>query len=353
MIQGILLEIWKMTLEASPYLLLGFFLAGVIRVFFHEEQIKKRLGKRKFSSVILASLFGIPLPLCSCGVMPVASSLRKSGASRGATTSFLISTPESGVDSIAISYAILDPILTLVRPVAAFITALFAGTLTNCFDREDNQTVETTENCCSCSGSCEPKKTEKSGLVKTFSHGLTYSFFDLLPSISLYLIQGLVLAGLISYLIPESWIQQYFGTGMRAKIFMLIAGIPLYICATSSTPIAAAFILKGMSPGTALVFLLAGPATNFATMILVNKILGKFYLFLYLFSISFCAIILGVAIDILYSGLGIKAIVTVKEAGHAIPHLVEFISAIIVSILLFYGTWLENIKPKVKKRFSK
>ena len=340
MISGILYEIWAVTVAASPYLLFGFLFAGIIRAFFNEHLIHRHLGKRSFKSVILASLFGVPLPLCSCGVMPVATSLRKSGASRGATTSFLISTPESGIDSIAISYALLDPVLTIIRPLAAFLTALFAGTLSNAFDKGQNNHDSENKDC----GCSTGKEDSKAGIVQRIIGGIRYGFLDLLPSISLYLLQGLILAGIISYLIPDTWIQQYIGSGIKAKFIMLIIGVPLYICATSSTPIAAALILKGMSPGTALVFLLAGPATNLATMIVVKKILGKSHLIIYLLSIAFCAIVFGIGVDMLYKGLIIDPMVTVGSITYANISVYSLGSGVLLSVLLVYGIWLENIK---------
>jgi uncharacterized membrane protein YraQ (UPF0718 family) len=344
MIISILKEIWLMTAQAAPYLLFGFMLAGLIRAFINEDQIREKLGGKGFGSILRASLFGVPLPLCSCGVMPVAASLRKSGASRGATTSFLISTPESGIDSMAITYALLGLPLTIIRPLAAFGTALFAGIFTNAVDKADDSVYDTISvkkedsNC----GCCQEQAPQGS-LIKRMSEGIYYSFTDLLPSISLYLVQGLILAGLISFYLPSQWVQNHMDGGPWAMLIMLAAGIPLYICATSSTPIAAAFIAKGMSPGTALVFLLAGLATNIATMVLVNKILGKKFLAIYLASIAVCAILFGLTTDWAYTWLDLDIKSTTSYSDHSTR--VTWFSGLcgaLLGIFMGYGIWVEN-----------
>jgi uncharacterized membrane protein YraQ (UPF0718 family) len=123
-------------LDVAIYMLFGFFVAGVLHAFFKPDRIKKTLGTGKIRPVVLSALFGIPIPLCSCGVVPVATSLKKQGANSGAALSFMIATPESGVDSIAVSWAILDPIMTVVRPVAGFVTALSTGIAQNFLGKE-------------------------------------------------------------------------------------------------------------------------------------------------------------------------------------------------------------------------
>jgi len=266
-------EIWHTIDEASLYILFGIFIAGLIQMFVNKDKIVRYLGGQRLKSVLLAAVCGIPLPLCSCGVIPTAISLRKNGASKGATLSFLISTPESGVDSIAISYALLDPIMTIFRPLAAFVTAIIAGIAENIFGKKEKGPIsQQVDSCIFCN---EEDKGHNHSLIHKFKYGMRYAFIDLLGDISKWLMLGIVIAGIISYFVPQSIIENYLGYGWQAMLIMLIVGIPLYICATASTPIAAALIAKGMSPGVALVFLLVGPATNIAGVLSVGKFLGK------------------------------------------------------------------------------
>ncbi|MHC1576878.1 MAG: SO_0444 family Cu/Zn efflux transporter, partial [Methanosarcinaceae archaeon] len=286
-ILGITAETWYLFEEAAPYLFLGFGMAALLDMVVPESKIISHLGSSagKFRSVFKASLAGVPMPLCSCGVIPTAMSLKKRGASNGATVSFLISTPETGLDSIAITYALLDPIMTVFRPVAAFITAIGAGVANNLLIREEKLqpslqpiTLSSAPHehdispDCLC---CGEKGSEKTGTMQQIVSALKYAYVELLGDISKWLVIGLVLAGVISYAIPDEFIRTYLGGGAVSMFLMLLIGIPMYICATASTPLAAALIAKGMSPGTAFVFLLAGPATNTATITVVAKFLGK------------------------------------------------------------------------------
>ena len=293
-------EIWFMTLEAAPWLLGGFVLAGVIYVLVPVEILTRHVGRPGAGSVVKASLIGIPLPLCSCSVIPVASSFRKQGASRGAFVSFLISTPETGVDSIAISYALLGPVLAVVRPIAAFVTALTAGLLV---DRAaepspsdaDAVDVPQGDSCCSGESAEEADPAPPSKIASILRYGLVDLFKDLSP----YLIGGFVLAGLVAAALPPEFLERHVGAGPGAMFLMLAVGLPLYVCATSSTPVAAALIAHGLSPGAALVFLLVGPATNIATMLIVNRDVGRSGLAIYLGTIAVFAVLFGLAIDFL------------------------------------------------------
>lgn len=333
-LNGLISEIWHTFDEAALYILFGLFIAGLIQMFVDKETIAKHLGKRGIKSVILAALFGVPLPLCSCGVIPTAISLRKNGASKGAVLSFLISTPETGVDSIAISYALLDPIMTVFRPIAAFITAVIAGIIENIFGRKDKEeTLQKTNTCESCG--CEEDECYKEhGIIDRLKYGMRYAFRELLGDIAKWLIFGIVIAGVISYFVPANVVERYLGNNWQAMFMMLLIGIPLYICATASTPIAAALIAKGMSPGVALVFLLAGPATNIAGILTVGKFLGKRSLIIYLLSISVCAVILGLALNYIYSITGIDIRSTVGKAGETLPHYLKLTSALILAFLM-------------------
>ncbi len=294
--------------ESAGYCLFGIFMAGLLRAFMPDDFVLKHLGKNNITSVIKASIIGVPMPMCSCGVIPVAMGLRKQGAGKGPTTAFLISTPESGVDSIAVTWALLDPIMTIVRPLAAFITATVAGIIVN-FVPEHKENGAVPEPACSCcceaEGSHDGEHTHacnhNHSLLERMRSGLAFAFGGLLADMGPSLLFGILIAGMISALVPPGFIEQNLGAGIRPMLVMLLVGIPLYVCATASTPIVAALALKGLSPGAALVFLLAGPATNAATILLVAKILGKRIAAVYVAVIASVALLMGMAVNALYS----------------------------------------------------
>jgi uncharacterized membrane protein YraQ (UPF0718 family) len=333
---NILASSWDMFLDSSIYMLFGLFCAGFIYAYSKTETIGRYLGKGKVRPVFLSAFIGIPIPLCSCGVVPAAAGLKKQGANNGATLSFLISTPETGVDSIPLTYALMDPLMTIMRPVAAFVSAVTAGLAENFIGKQEapNELPPVSEKGACCKTSSFTK--QNPGFIKSTKlyGGLKYAFIDLLGDIGKWFIAGLLIAGLISYLIPENMIESYLGNNFLAMLVMLITGIPMYVCATSSTPIAAALVLKGLNPGAALVFLLAGPATNIASLSMVYKMLGKKALLIYLFSISGCAIIFGFLTDFLYKGLDISAKASIGKTAELIPVQVEITAAIILTILL-------------------
>lgn len=333
---GLIKEIWRTFDEAALYILFGVFIAGLIQVFVDREQIAKHLGKPGIKSVIMAALFGIPLPLCSCGVLPAAISLRKSGASKGSVLSFLISTPESGVNSIAISLAMLDPLMTIFRPIAAFLTGITAGIGENIFGKKEEEKVSPA-NTCECCGGEETGKAHSHNFIEKFRRGMYYAFIDLLGDIAKWLTIGIIAGGVIAYFMPQSFIEHFLSSGLPAMLIMLMIGIPLYICASASTPIAAALIAKGMSPGVALVFLLSGPATNAAGIVVVGKFLGKRSVAVYLLSIAVCSVALGILLNHIYFISGIDIKTTLGKACEILPHYVKVISAIILMILMING----------------
>ncbi|MBW2193274.1 MAG: SO_0444 family Cu/Zn efflux transporter, partial [Deltaproteobacteria bacterium] len=282
MILEILTASWHVFQESAIFMLFGFFFAGVLYVFIKPETIGRYLGKGKVRSVFLSALAGIPIPLCSCGVVPAAAGLKKQGANNGATLSFLISTPESGVDSIPLTYALMDPVITIIRPVAAFITAIVAGITENFFNRPDGAPDSPSpvtcadDDGCGCKNSTSDKSNPaKASMTAKILAGLKYAFVDLLGDIGKWFIVGILLAGMITYFIPDTVFESYLSNNFIAMLVMLAAGMPMYVCATSSTPIAAALVLKGLNPGAALVFLLAGPATNIASLSMVSGLLGR------------------------------------------------------------------------------
>jgi uncharacterized membrane protein YraQ (UPF0718 family) len=337
LILDIILESWQLFCEASIYVLFGILVAGMLHIFLNPGTVARHLGQGRFHSVFKASLLGIPIPLCSCGVLPAAASLKRQGANNGATIAFLISTPESGVDSMAITYALLDPVMTVARPVAAFVTATAAGILENLFGQQRNPFFQSVPDLsCPVDGCCdglncmpEDHRSHHSALEK-IKAGLIYAFGELWDDIAVWFLVGIVLAGVITVLIPVDVMTRYLGGGLPAMLLMLVAGIPLYICATASIPIAAALILKGISPGAALVLLLVGPATNITSLTVLFGVLGKRATGLYLFAIACSAVVFGLALDQIYSIFGLSAQAMAGQATEMIPHWIKSAGAVIL-----------------------
>jgi uncharacterized membrane protein YraQ (UPF0718 family) len=335
----VLSETLSLLIDASPYMLFGILMAGLLKMFLSTDFIGQNLGEGRFKPVFKAALLGIPIPLCSCGVLPAAASLRKQGASRGATTAFLISTPESGVDSIAVSWALLDPIMTVARPVAAFVTAFTAGIAENLLgqSKQDEQIV--VDRSCAIDGCCDGMDCDPADhanhhtLVEKLSGGLRYAFGELWGDLASWFAAGLLLAGIITVLVPDAMMTAYLGGGLTSMLLMLLIGVPLYICATASTPVAAALILKGVSPGAALVFLLVGPATNMASLSVLVGLLGKRSTAIYLGAVASVSVLAGLLLDGVYnlSGISVKAVM--GQAAQIIPGPMQiFCTLIIVAI---------------------
>ncbi|HUU28534.1 MAG TPA: permease [archaeon] len=345
MLIDLLKEIWFFTKEVSVYLLGGFFLAGVVRAFFTEKTVARYLGGRRLRSVLNASLLGIPLPLCSCSVLPTAAALRKGGASRAATSSFLISTPETGVDSIAVSYAMLDPLMTVARPVAALVTALATGAADFFINPEpagQTRPVEPLESPAAGQG-------QQSPLHLKLAEGLHYSFFVLFADLSWYLAWGLILAGLVSFALPPDLFGALPGGKPAATAVILAMGIPLYICATSSTPLAAALIAKGLSPGLALILLLVGPATNISSLTVIWRILGPRSTAVYLAGVAVSALACGLLLDYIYSVFKLDPKAALGAALEVFPAWLETAGAVILILFLAYGIYKEKIRPRFRK----
>jgi len=332
-------EAWDLLLESSVYIFFGLLVSGLLRVFLNPNSVAKHLGHGRFRSVFKAALLGIPLPLCSCGVLPAAAGLRKQGANRGATSAFLISTPESGVDSIAITWALLDPIMTVARPVAAFVTASVAGITENLFGagRETGEMVPDlrcpVDGCCDGQG-CPPEEHARHHTwVEKLRAGLWFALTDVWGDIASWFFVGLLLAGFITALVPEDVMGRFLGGGVSSMLLMLAVGIPLYVCATASTPIAASLILKGVSPGAALVFLLAGPATNVTSLTVLVGILGRRATAIYLATIALFAVLFGLAVDQVYASLGFSAQALLGHASHWIPAWAQVAGAVALLLL--------------------
>lgn len=285
-------EIFDLINGMAPYLLLGFFLAGVMHAFVPQTLYRRYLGGHSFRAVLNAALLGIPLPLCSCGVIPTAMSLRKEGASKGATVSFLISTPQTGVDSIIATYSLMGLPFALIRPLVALVTSLLGGCLVNKLDDKESPEVQQ-------GVSSVAEDVAQKSFVQRMKSAFRYAFVEMMQDIGRWLLLGLVVAGLITVFVPDSFFALFADKPLLSMLLVLAFAVPMYLCATGSIPIAVALILKGLSPGTALVLLMAGPAVNVASMLVISKVMGKKTLALYLLSIVSGAIFFGLGIDYL------------------------------------------------------
>lgn len=359
-ILGIAHESLVLLLRMSPYLLFGFFVAGIIHVFVSLEKIARHLGKSSVMSVIKAVILGIPLPLCSCGVIPAAILLKKKGASRGAVVSFLIATPITGVDSIFATYSLMGLFFTIYRIIASAVTAFVAGIISNLMVRKCDEhghvepIPEDTEHCPHCgehAGSQgEEAVTERHPIkiVELFR----YAFIELMGDVWRWLVLGILIGGIISYMIPAELIERYLGSDFLSMMMMLIIGIPMYVCATGSLPIAAALMMKGMSPGAALVFLLAGPATNAVTITVITRELGKRTAIIYVFSIAVMSVVSGMLLNAFWrKGGGMARMI--EHGAVMLPYWVEISSSIVLAALCLYLATRNFFIPKCGSHSTK
>ena len=338
---------WTLLNQAAFYILFGLLVGGLLKTFLSPAYVAKHLGKGRFSSVFKAALLGIPIPLCSCGVLPAAATLKKQGANNGAVAAFLISTPESGVDSISMTWALLDPVMTVARPVAAFISAAAAGLLENCISFKPPQAAPPSPfRMAGAAAPAEPAPPQ--GIAAKLKAGVQYMVNDLWPDIAGWFFIGIIAGGVITALVPDEIFSNWLGGGLSSMLLMLAVGIPLYICASASTPIAAAFILKGASPGTALVFLLAGPATNITSITVLIGILGKRATALYLLSIAVVSVLCGLIVDAVYLSLGITAAAVVGKHGKMLPDWL-----MLAAVLLLFALSVRPLLRGLRRRFGK
>ncbi len=344
-------EIFELVNEMSPYLLLGFFLAGVMHVFVPSILYSRYLSGNNFRSVLYSALFGIPLPLCSCGVIPTAMSLHREGASKGATVSFLIATPQTGVDSIIATYSLMGLPFAIVRPIAALLTAIIGGSMVNC---EANEKLgvrgEKSEiNSESISVSEEFKERLGRGWWTNIRSVLHYAYIDMMQDIGKSLVIGLLVAGVITVLVPDSFFTFFQDNTLLSIALVLVFAVPMYLCATGSIPIAVAFMLKGLSPGAALVLLMAGPAVNAASILVVGKILGRRTMLLYLLSIIGGATAFALCIDYLlpqeWFTAPLKTLHTCCTDGSSFFN----IGATIVLVLLLLNAFIQRYFKKSEK----
>ncbi len=323
--------------EMTPYLLLGFLIAGILHEFVPRRIYADRLSKNNFSSVLWAALFGVPLPLCSCGVIPTAASLYREGASKGATVSFLISTPQTGVDSILATASVIGLPFAIIRPVVAFVTAIAGGVITNRICRNEQKPAQQTT-----------PQTEKKSITEKIIGTLRYGFVDMIQDIGKWIVIGLVVAAAITVLLPDNFFVTLNKYPLLNMIMILAVSMPMYLCATGSIPIAAALMLKGLSPGAALVLLMAGPATNMATILVINKVLGRKTLITYLATIMLGAIGFGLFVDYALPHEWFANISHRHTAGccDTTTPWWQTISSIVFMILLFVGFVMKFRKKK-------
>ncbi|TXR53867.1 SO_0444 family Cu/Zn efflux transporter [Reinekea thalattae] len=396
--------------ESAPFLLLGLFIAGVIHILIPSAWVQKTLGKR--NSMVTAAFIGAPVPLCSCSVIPTAIGIRRSGASKASTASFMVATPETGVDSVGVTYALLGPIMAIIRPVSAIIAAIFTGLLVQWWDKEtpakkgdasasccssepaktesssccssksvNESTKAESSSCCSSkpsesvnesakavSSSCcsskpsesvnEPAKTESSSCCSSKANSssqttqypwltklkncIKYSYGKLLGDFMQWLLIGLVFAALIRAFVPESFLAEH-GSGLISMMIMVLISIPMYICATASTPIAAGLMLSGISPGAALVFMMAGPATNVATIMVVKNELGTRSMYAYLAGVISSALALGALTDWAFAVFDLHIEVTSGHHGD-MTSLLYSLSAVVLAVLMLWNGY-NKYKP--------
>ncbi|MDF0535155.1 SO_0444 family Cu/Zn efflux transporter [Shewanella sp. A32] len=406
-------------MESAPWLLLGLLLAGMLKMFVPTTWMHKQLGGNGIGSTIKAALFGAPLPLCSCGVIPAAVALRRSGASKAATTSFLVSTPETGVDSVTISYVLLGPFMAVVRPIAAVVSAIVAGLLVgrdeaqadkvnavskftpvtgrmfspvtsaaskpsscctntatassscgcsvkpakessccgsaqaadSCCSDKAPQYESLIEDSCGCSSgksSCcggETSENREMSFLSKLWHGIKYAATDLVADTALWLLVGLFFAAVVTTYVPADFLARW-GDGVLAMLAMVLISIPMYICATASTPVAAGLLLAGISPGAVLVFMLAGPATNIATLGIVSKELGKRALYGYLGGVLGVALLSGFVVNYLVATFGFEVTPQIGAEHEVLPQVVVSYSA-----LLLAGLMAKALYDKVPRRW--
>lgn len=361
-----LANFWQVILDAGPWLLLGLVAAGLMKAFIPDDWMARWLGQRGFGSVFKAALIGTPLPLCSCGVLPAALALRKQGASRGATVSFLVATPVNGVDSISVSYALLGPFLAIVRPIVGMACAILAGMLSELSPRgsevsaggeaksccggsmvEPKPESEPEHSCCCASkkttaqpepapeapGCCSSKKAPaRPGLWSRLGGGLNYAMSNILDEIALWMLVGLLAAAAVVTFVPADALASW-GSGPIAMLAMVAIGIPMYICATASIPLATSLLLAGVSPGTVLVFLLAGPATNLGSLAVIRKNIGTPATIAYLVGLCGGAIGFGLLTDLLVKHWNISVAAQVEHAHQMLPIWVALPAAIVLIVL--------------------
>jgi len=333
-------NIFLFTNSIAIYIIIGLFIAGILHELLPEGFIKKHLGKGNFWSLIKSAIFGIPLPLCSCSVVPFIGALRKKGANKGAVLTFTISTPITGVDSILATYGIFGLFFTVYRVITSMILSLVAGFLSIILDKDSKEELALESSCC-CNGSCDVPTVQERRRF-SLKRAIEYGFGTLFGDIAKPLFWGIVIGSLIATFVPQNLEIFLKENAAFSYILVLAVAIPMYVCATSSLPIAASLIIAGVPVGAAFVFLTAGPATNAVTIGVVDKILGRRTLFVYLTTVIVGSILFGVFLDWIFNthGVSAKEIVHLEEMSDP----VRILFTGIFLILLFKNLW--EIKKK-------
>ncbi|MBL4712376.1 MAG: SO_0444 family Cu/Zn efflux transporter [Gammaproteobacteria bacterium] len=363
MLVELISNIWLVFLETAFWLLIGLLAAGVIKSFIAEDTMLRWVGGRGIGAISRAALFGAPLPLCSCGVLPAAIGLHRAGASKEATVSFLISTPETSVDSVAVTYALMGPVMAIFRPVAALVNAIGTGLLTTLVNDEvsvpsnrvESKREGAVTSCCSsvnnsvtpaqelaASACCEAEvkaneadccaENETTSDKNRLMQVLSYAGAEMLDDIAKWMAIGIVLAGVMMTFIPPDWLAQW-GQGFTAMLVMLVVGIPMYICAVASTPVAAGLLLAGVSPGAVLVFLLVGPATNIASFALLKQELGLKVTMVYLAGLSVLSLCMGLLLEWLLETQQWQIEAQLGDAHTMLPGTIAWLSAFLLIFL--------------------
>jgi hypothetical protein len=338
-ISQILNALLNMLNEMSPYILLGFLFAGILHAFVKPNLMSRHLAGNGFKQSFKAALLGVPLPLCSCGVLPTAISLRRSGASTAATTSFLIATPQTGVDSIAATYSLLGLGFAILRPAAALLSAILGGTVMGRLTHDVNLTPE---KCCETT-----KEKWQPTLLGKIRETLRYGFVDMVGSVGKWLVIGLVVAALITVLVPDDFFVQFAHCPLIAMLAVVLIAVPMYVCATGSIPIALSLMMKGLTPGVAFVFLMAGPAVNFASYTLLSRAMGRRNTLIYIAIIALSAIGIGLMVDYLLPATWFMPQMTGTHACcHQHTTWYDSLCSILLVILLVYALIIHRFTEK-------
>lgn len=335
-----------MLCEMAPYILLGFLIAGMMHAFVSQRAMSRHLSGSGLGPVVKAAMIGVPLPLCSCGVLPTAIAMRRGGASKAASTSFLIATPQTGADSIAATWSLLGPAFAVVRPVAALATSVVGGVFVGKVDPERTPEHDHCDETTGCAAQNQPPR--PSSFIGRMASALRYGFVDLVGSIGGWLVVGLLIAALITVYVPDSWFTVFADCPLLAMAVVLVIAIPMYVCATGSIPIAMSLMLKGLSPGTALVLLMAGPAANFASFTLISREMGRKAALAYIGAIVAGAVGFGLMIDYL---LPRSWFAFGSESGaccHSVHSIGWFAMAcgIVLALLLIYSFVSNRLKNR-------
>lgn len=346
-------ETYRIVLDSGVFILLGFFLAGVLSEFVDTARIGRALGERSPKAIFKAAVIGGPLPLCSCGVLPMAVALRKKGASREATVSFLIATPETGEEAIVLTYGLLGPVMAIARPVIAIVTAVVAGLVSLVAGGDDDGAGKEAagpagEGDGGAGPACGQDPAEAArggGWSERLRRVLRHGFVTMVDDLAFWMLLSFAATGLLSALLPEDFFLRFLPWPLLSMTLMAVVGIPMYVCATASTPVAAAMVAKGLDPGSALVFMLTGPATNASTIAVVARMFGRRFVAVYLGSIFGVAIASGLLLNAVIGAGFVPAPVPPEvEAGGAWA-VVKFLSAFAFLALMAFSFQRRGFRP--------